>query len=481
MPQIVPCIVVCLVSSVWSTSTPPLRRRRTAANIFAPRVQALVLINTDTNQPIQTLQNNAVITAISQFTIEAIIDSSTSVGSIQFGYNNNATFRVESIPPFALCGDMGDGRFIPCPELGMGQHTITATPFSEQYAMGDKGPSFQIKFEIARSCSTPKFVSSDWEGFSPSYPLKIREGQGLMIGNDLVVFGGFFNNFANVTNHTYALDVTVPGSSWRRMDDLPLPVGITHAAYALVGTKAYVCGGYSDYPAQHIPFCFVYDHAKTPGRPGRPQWTQMARLPGGGSAAGGMIYDSSQNSLYYSGGRRSFYTDGEVTNDSVNTWKYSFQQMAWVASTPIPYKANHLSSVTYIDYTQGGKERHFFLGGQKLLNESSGNVPFLYEFIASTESWVRLASMPMARGHFTASTRSVGCGFLIAGGSVNSATRQKNRTSDISYYDATRNRWTYLGNLPAAEATPIVTVHNGYLHFMSSWDSCKRRPMVWTQ
>jgi hypothetical protein len=158
MKQLVPHIVVCFlwtVSSVWSTTSKPPMIRRTA-NIFAPRVEALVLVNTDTNQPIQTLQNNAVITAISQFAVEAVIDSSTSVGSIQFGYNNNATFRVESIPPFALCGDLGTGRYIPCPELGIGQHTITATPFSEPYAMGDKGPSIQIKFEIANGCSTPK-------------------------------------------------------------------------------------------------------------------------------------------------------------------------------------------------------------------------------------------------------------------------------------------------------------------------------------
>jgi hypothetical protein len=302
-----------------------------------------------------------------------------------------------------------------------------------------------------------------------------------MIGSDLVVFGGFINNFANVTNHTYALDVTVPGRLWRRMDDIPLPIGITHAATALVGTKAYVCGGYSAYPAQHIPFCFVYDHSSAPGRPGRQQWTRMARLPGGGSAGGGMIYDSIQDSLYYAGGRRSFYSNGEVTIDSASTWKYSFQQSTWVASTPVPYKANHLSSVTHIDYTMGGIERHFFMGGQKLLNESGGNLAFLYEFIPSDESWVQLSSMPMARGHFTASTRSVGCGFLIAGGSVNSATRQKNRTSDISYYDVARNRWTFLGNLPAAEPTPIVTMYDGYLYFVASWDRCKRRPMEWTE
>jgi hypothetical protein len=497
MPRIIPHIVLCVVWALSSVGSSSLRRR-TEENIFAPRVQDLVLINAETNQPIRTLQDNVVVNAMSQFTIEAITDSATTVGSVQFGYNGNATFRVESIPPFALCGDLGDGRYMPCPPLGMGRHTITATPFAEPYARGTPGATVQIRLEVANGCSTPmvrkfcrhisldsdkyltfsfQFVTSKWEDFSPSYPVAIREAQGLMMGNDLVVFGGFYNNFANVTNHTYALDVTVPNSLWRRMDDLPLPIGITHAAYTLVGaTKVYICGGYSAYPAQHIPYCFVYDHARAPGRR---QWTRMAPLPKGGSAGGGMIYDAVQNALYYTGGRRSFYSAaGDVTIDSANAWKYSFAQSTWVASTPLPYKANHLSSVTYLD--TGGTERHFLLGGQKLLNESGGNLAFLYEFLPSNETWVRRASMPMARGHFSASTRPVGCGFLIAGGSVNSATRQKNRTSDISYYDVTRNRWSYLGNLPLAEPTPIVTLHNGYLHFVANFDSCKRRPIEWT-
>lgn len=155
MSQVLPRIVVCFVwtlSHVCSTS--PLRRQ--TANIFAPTVRELVLINADTHQPIQTLHDNVVITAISQFTIEAIIENSTTVGSVQFGYNDNASFRVESKAPFAFCGDRGAGLYVPCPELGIGQHTITATPFSEPYAQGERGASFQIRFEIATSCSTPK-------------------------------------------------------------------------------------------------------------------------------------------------------------------------------------------------------------------------------------------------------------------------------------------------------------------------------------
>jgi Kelch motif len=297
------------------------------------------------------------------------------------------------------------------------------------------------------------------------------------VGNDLVVFGGFINDFADVTNRTYALDVSVDGSTWRRMDDIPLTVGITHAAVAAVGTTIYLCGGYSTYPGPHISTCLVYDHSTAPGNG---QWSQIANLPQGGSAAGGMIYDTVQNALYYSGGRQSFTTGNVLTVDVSNTWKFSLTNRAvgWVRATPIPYHANHLSSVTHTNAL--GQERHYFMGGQSLLNEAKGNVADNFEFIAHSETWIRRASMPLARGHTTASTRAVGCGIIVAGGSLNSSTNGKNRTSIVSYYDVAMDRWTTsIGNIPAPGATPIVDIdQNGYIHFMNTHRNSARRSIT---
>ena len=295
-----------------------------------------------------------------------------------------------------------------------------------------------------------------------------------LVGDDIVMFGGFFNGIANVTNHTYARSVRNPTETWRRMDDVPLPGGLTHAAEVAVGLKVYLCGGYSVYPGPHRNSCYVYDHAIAPGSGS--QWSTLANIPIG-SAGAGMIYDAASNTLFYSGGRQSYNFSNPGTFDVTHTWKYSFDHpsVGWVASTPIPYMANHQSAVTHTD--SFGKQRHFYLGGQERLYECCRNKNETYEFITSTETWVRRSSMPLARGHATASTRSIGCGFIIAGGSVNSPIGILNRTTDMSYYDIPSDCWTRIGDVPFPGATPVVVIppNSGFIHFVNQRPSSSRR------
>jgi hypothetical protein len=55
---------------------------------------------------------------------------------------------------------------------------------------------------------------------------------------------GFVNGFDVATPHCYARNISSTNSPWRRMDDFPVSLGITHTATAKVGMKLYVCGGY---------------------------------------------------------------------------------------------------------------------------------------------------------------------------------------------------------------------------------------------
>ena len=303
----------------------------------------------------------------------------------------------------------------------------------------------------------------------------MNEPHGLLVGNDLVVFAGFVQRLTNVINQTYAKDVTVSNSTWRRMEDVPLPVGITHTPTVLIGKKVVLCGGYlGGVPGPHVANCFIYDHNVIPGMD---QWARFPRLPDGGSAGAGMIYDSGSRTLFYAGGSKRPIL-GESFSFDVNTvWKYTFASglRNWVASTPIPLQSNHMSSVTHRDSITK-KERHFFLGGQMGENEYTGNLPDMYEFIVSSETWVRRAPMPMGRGHAMASTRSFGCGFIISSGSVNTATRVLNRTADISYYDIPTDRWTSIGSLVYGMVTPVIDIDtNGYMHHVDSRSRSFRR------
>jgi Kelch motif len=314
-----------------------------------------------------------------------------------------------------------------------------------------------------------QFQESSWKTFSQDYPLQTQEPQGLLIGNDYIQFSGYTDRFVNATNHTYARDVTDPNSPWRRMEDVPVAWGITHVPVVAVGSKAYLCGGYNGAAkGLHIPDCFVYDHAKAPGTG---QWSALPPLPHGGSGGGGMIYDRLRNALYFTGGAQRYTLGSVKANDMNNTYRYSFgdPSSGWVATRSIPYNSNHLSYVTHTDVF--GRQRHFFLGGQEGEFECCRNVADNYEFIASTETWARRAPMLLARGHASASTRPIGCGFIIAGGSINavSGSTVRVRTNDVSYYDIPTDTWTSIGSLPSRIATPLVDIHpNGYMYTSDS-------------
>jgi N-acetylneuraminic acid mutarotase len=70
------------------------------------------------------------------------------------------------------------------------------------------------------------------------------EAQGAIIGDDYLVVSGFTMGYNNATAKNYALRLRDPAAQWRAMDDLPVTAGITHGAFAVVGLKLYMCGGY---------------------------------------------------------------------------------------------------------------------------------------------------------------------------------------------------------------------------------------------
>ena len=296
----------------------------------------------------------------------------------------------------------------------------------------------------------------------------MAEPHGQLVGNDLVIFSGFVKGLATVVNQTYAKDVTNSSSPWRRMEDTPILVGITHTPTIIIGKKVVMCGGYlGGAPGPHVANCFIYDHNVVPGMN---QWAKVPLLPDGGSAGAGMIYDSETATIFYAGGSKRPILGDRFSIDINTVWKYTFApgKNKWVESTSIPFQSNHMSSVTHRDAITK-KERHFFLGGQIGENEHTGNVPDMYEFVVSTETWERRASMPMGRGHAMSSTRPIGCGFIIASGSVNTVTSVKNRTADISYYDILTDRWTSIGSIVYGMVTPIIAIDRfGYMHHVDT-------------
>jgi N-acetylneuraminic acid mutarotase len=193
------------------------------------------------------------------------------------------------------------------------------------------------------------------------------------------------------------------------------------------------------------------------------QWKSLKSLPSS-RAGGSLVYIKAQNALLYTGGaqRPGAYLDYNNSwllplnsNDGINS--------TWTAKPSLPFLANHMSYVSAKD--DRGVERYFALGGQRGGDEANGNRDDLYEYNAMNETWIQRRKMPIARGHSGSATMAVSCGFIIAGGAVNSGSSSQKQTTDVSYYDIPSNTWSHVGNLTQGVRTICgIERVNNYLY-----------------
>lgn len=118
------------------------------------------------------------------------------------------------------------------------------------------------------------------------------------------------------------------------------------------------------------------------------------------------------------------------------------------------------TQVTARDHTD--TERHYFLAGQLEEDVDCRNKADNYEWSVATNAWIQRSNMPFTRGHASASTRAASCGFVIAGGGTN----EFGSTRDISYYDASTDRWQAMGELPRAFNSMVcdIDANHGYMY-----------------
>jgi N-acetylneuraminic acid mutarotase len=302
----------------------------------------------------------------------------------------------------------------------------------------------------------------EWEKPDKPYPISVAEAQGTMIGNDFIVTSGFKDGYDSATPETYAFDMFDSNANWRRMEDMPFPIGLTHLGVAVKGMTAYFCGGYvGGSLGLQNGSCFQYDHSIAPGNG---QWSSFAPIPDGGRAGGGMIYDSSLDALIYSAGSQRFKQGSKGATDFQNTWAYSLKnpKAGWVAKADIPFEGNHMNFVTATD--DKGMVHHFYFGGQHGDHEEDQNTDEMYEYNAVSDVWTKKASVPNPLGHAAASARAIGCGFIVAGGRTNNGL-----TDAIMYYDIPTNKWTTIGTLTNEIHTNVCAIGNNMLRCETGW------------
>jgi hypothetical protein len=115
----------------------------------APEVTGLFLINADTDQVIQEIHDgdtfNRQLLSTLNLNVQAITTGAT--GSVRFGLDATSSFRLENFAPYALFGDNGGNDFV-AGSIALGQHTLTATPFTGANATGTTGTAETVDFEI---------------------------------------------------------------------------------------------------------------------------------------------------------------------------------------------------------------------------------------------------------------------------------------------------------------------------------------------
>ncbi len=131
-------------------------------------VTGLQLINSDTNLPIagfNPMADGAVLDLATLPTTNLNINALTnpdSVGSVLFGYDSVPAYRVETVRPYAIAGD--DAGVFRAWTPAIGDHTVTATPYTQGGGGGTSGNAMMIRFSVINSGTPPPMIPSVGSG-----------------------------------------------------------------------------------------------------------------------------------------------------------------------------------------------------------------------------------------------------------------------------------------------------------------------------
>jgi hypothetical protein len=117
-----------------------------------PVVTNLVLVNAQTDQAIQPLNNGDTINLAdfppNQLSIRA--DVAGGPKSVRFKLDDNANFRTESAVPYVIFGDNPGGDIIGG-TFAVGQHEVVATPFTGSNGGGVTGINKSVTFNVVNN------------------------------------------------------------------------------------------------------------------------------------------------------------------------------------------------------------------------------------------------------------------------------------------------------------------------------------------
>jgi len=265
-------------------------------------------------------------------------------------------------------------------------------------------------------------VLSPWSTAEPS-PINRSEAGNAVVNGKLYVFGGYINSSFQATTRSDVYDPAT--NTWTQIADLPLP--ITHAGVAVDGDTIYIAGGYVGAPpSPSTAKVFKYNVTTN-------TWSQRPSLPAPRSAGGLVVLG---RELHFISG---INYDRKV--DKGNHWVFNLDGgKCWISKAPLPNPRNHFG------YTvNDGKI--YVIGGQHLLDERRANQSDVHAYDSLTNTWTKLASLPLPRSHTHTSTFARNGRIVIVGGRANGYPTPTT-LADVTEYDPLLNKWVQLSSLP---------------------------------
>ncbi|HSV14291.1 MAG TPA: malectin domain-containing carbohydrate-binding protein, partial [Tepidisphaeraceae bacterium] len=284
-------------------------------------------------------------------------------------------------------------------------------------------------------------ASSIWTAGTPA-PLTRWESQTFTYNGKMYIFGGFYNHAIQATTRC---DVYDPATdAWTQLAT-QLPIPITHAGVAQIGSVVYFAGGYvgdwTKAPATNRVFAYDID-ANT--------WTELPTLSGA-RVAGGLV--ALGNVLHFYGGLNT-----TRTADMADHWAFDLDNPSagWVSKAPMLNPRNHIgyAAVNGIAYA---------IGGLHVMNERSGQDAEVDAYDTATDKWTKVASLPFAWSHFLESTMVVNGKIVIVGGQANGGGGGA-YVPTIAAYDPDADQWQTLTPLPEARQAASAVWIDGKLY-----------------
>ena len=263
------------------------------------------------------------------------------------------------------------------------------------------------------------------------------EAGGVAYKGELFVFGG---QYTGITQTLRSDRYNPTSDTWTRIRDLPEL--ITHAPVVADGSTLWILGGYVGLNQKDSsPRVWKYDTVTDTYSPGPP--LPAARGAGGAVVVGRQLH-------YFTGAVRMDSTGAQV-QDFPDHWVLNLDGgTTWTTSTPVPNPRNHVGTVLL-------NGRVYLIGGQH--SEAEAHTPQVEvdAFDVATGTWTRVADLPVARGHISASSFAWNGKILVVGGSTLGATASKT----LHEYDPATNVWTTRTNLPEALRSPVSDLIDG--------------------